>query len=59
MDGTLVVDAEVFTGKGAVNAGSMGNGLAIALGKPTGCAVSSVQNFVDDEGREACVGTVP
>ena len=59
MDGALVVDAEVYAGKEAVNAGSMGNGLVIALSEPAGCAVDSVQNFVDDGGREAWVGTVP
>ena len=59
MDGALVVDAEVFAGERAVNAGSMGNGLAIALGEPTGCGVDSVQDFVDDGGRESWVGAVP
>ena len=59
MDGALVVDAEVFAGKGTVNAGSMGNELAIALGESAGCAVDSVQNFVDVGGRESWVGTVP
>jgi hypothetical protein len=59
VDGALVVDAEVFAGKGTVNARSVGNGLAIALGEPTGCAVDSVQYFVDDGGRESWVDAVP
>ena len=58
MVGALVVDAEVFAGKGTVNAGSVGNGLAIALGEPVDCAVDSVQNFFDDGGLESWVGTV-
>ena len=54
----MVVDAEMFSGKGTVDAGSVGNGLAVALGEPTGCAVDSVQNFVDNGGRESWVGAV-
>ena len=59
MDGALVVDAEVFAGKGTVNAGPVRNGLTIALGEPAGCAVDSVQDLVNNGGCESRVGAVP
>ena len=59
MDGALAVDAEMFSGEGTENAGSVGNRLAVALGEPTGCAVVSVQDFVDDGGRESWVSAMP
>ena len=42
-----------------MSARAVENGLAIALGKATGCAIDSVQYFVYVGGRESWIGSIP
>jgi len=42
-----------------VNARAVENGLTIALGKATGCAIDSVQYFVCDRGHESWIDSIP